>query len=135
MRAKDSIDSLQRNNKKLEQENKNLRKRLADCVKAEQDRIAQENHQKDHGRDNQQVQILRMLGTQKGKSVKQIAEILGIGEELVLTHLASLSHENFVHSSDYTEDPDWEDPCPPYHSVWYIQQPGREYLAKNQLLT
>lgn len=133
MRGKDNVLSLQRDNKKLEQENKDLRKKLADCLKAEQDRIAQENHQKDCGRDDQQVQILRVLGTQGGKSVKQIAEHVAIKEELAITHLVDLCRDNFVRSPHYWPDSESWDHYPS-DSMWHILQAGRVYLAQNGLL-
>jgi len=133
MRGKDTVLSLQRDNKKLEQENKHLRKKLAACLKSEQDRIAQKDYQKDHGRDDQQVQILRILGTQGSKSVKQIAEQVGISEELAITHLVDLCRDNCVRSPHYMPDSEsWE--YYPHHSVWHIRQAGRVYLAQNSLL-
>lgn len=135
MRGKDTAASLKRDNKTLSDENEALRGRVRELEEKESERLTKEQHQKDHGRDDRQVNLLRMLNTQHGRTVKAIAKQLGIGPELALTQLVQLSHDNFVHSANYTDDPHCDDGCEPYDSTWYIQQPGRTYLANNGLLT
>jgi regulator of replication initiation timing len=131
--GKDTVSSLRRDNDRLAQENKDLGKRLADCLQAEQERIAKEKYDKHHGRDQNEVDILRILGTQNGKSVKQIVEQLGISEELAIKHLVDLCCDNCVESAHYMSgSEEWA--LAPCDSVWYIRQAGRDYLAQNNLL-
>ena len=105
----------------------------ADLRRQEAERIAEDKRKKEHGRDQQQVTILTILGTQGSKSVKQIAEQVGISEELAITHLVDLCRDNCVWSPHYMPDSESWDyyPC---HSVWHIRQAGRVYLAQNGLL-
>jgi len=133
MRGKETVFALQRDKMTLEQENESLRKELADYQRAEQDRVASENHAKDHGRSRNEVEILKMLGTRRGKSVDEIAKQLGISEELAIKHLIDLCRDNCVRSPNFMPvDETWD--FEPSYSAWYIRQAGRDYLAKNHLL-
>jgi hypothetical protein len=125
-----TVHSLKRYIKELEQKNSDLREERDKYLTAEQDRIAEQDYQKNHGRHDNEVQILRMLRTKDGTRLKQITDKLGISEELVIKHIVDLCRDNFVRSPHYMPGSDeWS--LDPDMTVWYICQPGRDYLAQN----
>ena len=134
--------SLHQVNAEFKYENADLQKRLLDSQeevlaleKREAECITKEEHDRDHGRDQQQVAILKLLDPHEGKRLCDISQQFALSEKATTFHLQSLSADGFVASPDYRNNPELGKPFyKPSNSTWLIQQPGLAYLAKNNEL-
>ena len=129
-RHRDSMGTLQGRNSSLERDMTTCQSRVLELEEQNAELIRQQHHGVDQQKHQQQVEILRMLRTYDGKSLKQIIAHVGISEELAIKHIVDLCRDNCVRSFHYMLDSDsWS--LPPDMTVWYIQQAGRDYLANN----
>ena len=75
--------------------------------------------------------ILILISQNKKITDAQVAQAVGVGEQLATFHLKELEKEDFVHAS-YTMGSEWAGIRS--RTEWYITQAGRSYLVTHGLL-
>lgn len=115
---------LEAENQRLELENLKLKEK----VRGLEEKLTESQGQR---LEEAREKILLILAAHEGISDRQIAQSIGVGEQIAKYHLEELRKSKFVRDSHFMGS-DWSGEAS--RTEWSIAQPGRAYLVTHGLL-